>query len=71
MAPALSYGPDIADNYRRAASHVSRILKGEKPGELPVQAPVKFQFITNSKTATSLGLNVPPMLLAIAEEVIE
>jgi putative ABC transport system substrate-binding protein len=67
----LSYGPDIADNYRRAAGHVDRILKGEKPGELPVQAPVKFEFIINSKSAKSLGLSVPPMLLATAEEVIE
>ena len=67
----LSYGADIADNYRRTAGYVDRILKGEKPSELPVQAPVKFQFIINAKTAKSLGLNVPPMLLAIAEEVIE
>jgi putative ABC transport system substrate-binding protein len=67
----LSYGPDIGDNYRRAASYVSRILKGEKPSELPVQAPVKFQFVINAKTAKSLGLNVPPMLLATAEEVVE
>jgi putative tryptophan/tyrosine transport system substrate-binding protein len=54
----LSYGPDIADNYRRAASYVDRILKCEKPGELPVQAPVKFQFVVNAKTAKSLGLGV-------------
>ena len=67
----LSYGPDIADNYRRAAGYVDRILKGEKPGELPVQAPVKFQFVINAKTAKTLGLDAPPMLLATAEEVIE
>jgi putative ABC transport system substrate-binding protein len=67
----LSYGPDIADNYRRAASYVDRILKGAKPSELPVQAPVKFQFVVNSKTAKMLGLTVPPTLLALADEVIE
>lgn len=67
----LSYGPDIADNYRRAATYVDRILKGEKPGELPVQAPVKFQFIINSKAAKALGLSVSSTLLATADEVIE
>jgi len=67
----LSYGSDIADNYRRAAGYVHRILRGEKPGELPVQAPVKFQLTINSRTAKALGLNLPPTLLATADEVIE
>jgi len=67
----LSYGVDVFDNYRRAAGYVNRILKGEKPSELPVQAPVKFQLIINSKTAKALGLTVPPTLLAIADDVIE
>lgn len=67
----LSYGPDIIDNYRRAAGYVHRILRGEKPGDLPVQAPVKFQLAINSRTAKALGLSVPPALLATADEVIE
>ena len=67
----LSYGPDISDNYRRAASYVDRILKGETPAELPVQAPVKFQFVINSKTAKTLDLDVPPKLLVTADDVIE
>ena len=67
----LSYGPDLADNLRRAASYVDRILRGEKPGDLPVQLPTKFEMILNRKTATALGLAVPPSILVRADEVIE
>jgi len=67
----LSYGVDENDNFRRAATYVDRILKGAKPSELPVQAPVKFEMVINLKAATALGLRVPPATLAHADEVIE
>lgn len=67
----MYYGPEMVDQYRRAASYVSRILKGEKPAELPVQAPTKYVLAVNAKTAKALGLDVPAMLLGRADEVIE
>jgi len=67
----MSYGPDTADVFRRSAAYVDRILKGAKPAELPVQQPIKFELILNSKTARELGVQFPPTLLALADEVIE
>ncbi|HJZ82442.1 MAG TPA: ABC transporter substrate binding protein, partial [Pyrinomonadaceae bacterium] len=67
----LSYGPDVTDTFRRAASYVDHILRGAKPAELPVQMPTKFEMILNLKTAKALGLTVPRSILVRADEVIE
>jgi putative ABC transport system substrate-binding protein len=67
----LSYGTDFADIFRRAAPYVDRILRGAKPGDLPVQFPVKYEMVLNLKTAKALGLAIPPSILLRADEVIE
>jgi putative ABC transport system substrate-binding protein len=67
----ISYGPVLVDQFRRAAQYVDRLLRGAKPAELPVQAPTKYELVLNLRTARALGIDVPPTLLARADEVID
>ena len=69
--PTTAYGANVADNFRRAADYVDRILKGARPGDLPIQEPIKFDFVVNLKTAREFGLTIPPLTPTRADEVIE
>jgi putative ABC transport system substrate-binding protein len=67
----MSYGPDLVGQFRQAATYVDRIFRGEKPGDLPIQQPTKFELVINLATAKTLGRTIPPALLALADQVIE